>query len=200
MGRFSVLQWIARSSFFFCPYPSSPSFQETFFSLQLQEHSVRWVLAVLPTCACLQGAAPWVLDGPWRAIWQFSFLSLSFPLSQLGPNLFLFLLTSCRTEEYYDTTTLKILQNAPLFSVQQLWTKLTKYCYYELQGKIMPVVHRLLPCYCEGSFLTPWCYLQGRSTLRISLPHLTTFLLYSILSLSFPSLFHDAGFVPATVC
>lgn len=68
-----------------------------------------------------------------------------------------------------------------------------------MQGEIMPVVHRLLPCYCECSFLTP-CSLQGRGTLSISLAHLTTFLLHPILSLSFPSLLHPAGFDPATVC
>lgn len=69
-----------------------------------------------------------------------------------------------------------------------------------MQGKIILVVHRLLPCYCECSFLTPWCSLQGRGALSISLAHLTTFLLHPILSLSFSPLLHPAGFVPATVC
>lgn len=54
----------------------------------------------------------WPIEG---SIWQISFLCLSFPLTQLGPNLFLSLATSCRIEEHYDTTTLKVLQNAPVF-------------------------------------------------------------------------------------
>lgn len=73
-------------------------------------------------------------------------------------------------------------------------------CYYELQGKILPIVHRLLPCYCECSFLTHWCSLQGTDILSSSPPHPTTFLLHPMFSLSFPSVLHPAGSVPAAVC
>lgn len=67
-------------------------------------------------------------------------------------------------------------------------------CYYELQGKILPIVHRLLPCYCECSFPTPWCSLQGTDTLSSSPPH-PTFLLHPMPSLSFPPLLCPAGSV-----
>lgn len=64
-------------------------------SLQLQKSSVRWVLAALLTCACLQGAA---LFSSWWPIeantWEFSFPCLSSPLTQQGANLFLSLWTT----------------------------------------------------------------------------------------------------------
>lgn len=192
MGRCSVLQWIARSSSFSCPYPAFPSFQETFFGLQLQKHSVRWVLAGHPTCACLQGAAPSVL-GQLKQVFG-KFLSFAF----LFPSLYWVLVPFNFMQNWRTLwhNNIKSIAKCSCISAQQLWTM----CYYELQGKRMPIVHRLLPCYCECSFLTPWCSLQGRGTLSISLPHLTTFLLHPTLRLSFPCLLHPAVFVPATVC
>lgn len=137
--------------------------------------------------------------GPLRQVFG-NFLSFAFPFPSLNWVLICSFNFMQNWRTLWCSNTKSVAKCSCIFCTAAVDKAHKILCYFELQGKIMPTVHRLHPCYCECSFLTPWCSLQGRGTLSISLPHLTTSLLRPILSLSFPSPLHPAGFVPVTVC